>query len=137
LLQVTFVHDETIVHDGFFSNQDCRGLFEFPDDGFKLLLAKTTEYQYKIHVVVCESNQAAGLASLPEMFSAADPLKNAIMLDYRAIACRDDIGNFLCELTEDGTVPKEVSHTHWKGTRGLMLAHEIGHTFGLRHTCKW
>jgi Pregnancy-associated plasma protein-A len=56
---------------------------------------------------------------------------NLLRVDYRALACYDDDGNFLCELTSDG---QQVSHTRWWRTRSVVVAHEIGHLLGLKHT---
>jgi hypothetical protein len=125
---VTFVHDETIIHDNFFSNQDCGDLL-FDGDASSLI-TQAAGWPDKLHVLICESNQFSGRATSPYIVTTSDPIKNAILLDYRAIDCYDDTGNFLCNLT-DG---EQVSHARWWQTGSFALAHEIGHTLGLRHT---
>jgi Pregnancy-associated plasma protein-A len=63
-------------------------------------------------------------------------LHNIAAIDYRALPCYDSSGNFLCERTTyaNGTAPKNISHTRWWTKASGVVAHELGHNFGLYHT---
>ena len=123
-----FVHGGTVVHDVEL-NGDCGRL----SLSFLAELVRTVpEWQFKFHAVVCESNESSGTASLPEFYPPDSPLHNLMRMDYRAYACFDDEGNFLCEARNENGDP--VSHTRWWRTRSATQAHELGHLFGLMHT---
>lgn len=95
------------------------------------IVTSVDDWAFHFHVIVCESNKFSGRASYADSFSPTDPRHNVILIDYRAVACYDDDGNFLCEINSDG---EQVSHTRWWRSRSAVLAHEIGHLFGLLHT---
>ena len=95
------------------------------------IVTSVEDWVHHFHVVVCESNKFSGRASFADTYSPTDPSHNVVLMDYRAMACYDDDGNFLCELNEAG---EQVSHTRWWRSRSAVLAHEIGHLFGLFHT---
>jgi len=82
---------------------------------------------------VCESTKFSGKATGPAEYSVTSALHNTFCVDYRALACYDEDGNFLCELSNQG---EKVSHTRWWRTRSVVMAHEIGHLLGLEHTFK-
>lgn len=123
----SFATDETITHENFTVDRDCSQLSA---DELGSIVTKAEEWEYKIHMIVCESASFSGRANFPRMYSVDDPLHNAIRIDYRAFACYDDDGNFLCELTNG----EEVSHSRWWRTRSAVVAHEIAHVLGLLHT---
>jgi Pregnancy-associated plasma protein-A len=56
---------------------------------------------------------------------------SAVIMDYRAFACYDQAGNFLCPVTTNGT---KVSNAKWWVSQSKVLAHEFGHLMGLYHT---
>eukprot|EP00978_Attheya_sp_CCMP212_P014013 scaffold35454_cov51-Attheya_sp.AAC.3 len=122
----TFVQDQTIIHDQTY-NKDCQYLLpnEVSD-----IVTKVDEWESKLHVIICESNEWSGVASFPFFYPVTDPQHNMVRVEYRAVACNDEDGNFLCEPT-DG---ENISHTRWHRTRSTVLAHELGHLFGLFHT---
>ncbi len=72
----------------------------------------------------------SGLASFPTDYSVTSPSHNLLCIEYRAIPCKDTQGEFICNPTNG----KNVSNTRWWRARGNVLAHEIGHLFGLYHT---
>jgi hypothetical protein len=115
----TFVSDETIVHDDFVSFVDC-GYINQVD--LRSMVVKAQDWEYKFHTFICESNQFSGQAAFPRDYAVTDPLHNALLIDYRAVACYDEDGSFLCEPTNG----KQVSHTRWWRSRSAVLAHEIG-----------
>jgi Pregnancy-associated plasma protein-A len=123
----SFVTDQTITHDDFVSKTDCQSL---SSSDWSSIVTKADDWQFKMHVVICELGRISGFASFPRTFPATDPEHNLVRVDYRALACFDDDGNFLCDLTNG----QQVSHTRWWRTRSNTIAHEIGHIFGLFHT---
>jgi len=123
----TFVQDQKIIHTNEI-NKDCNNLSNKEIAG---IVESSNEWKYKLHVIICESDMWSGVASFPFMFPVDSPSHNMVRVDYRAIACYDEEGNFLCDPTPDG---KQVSHTRWWRTRSTVLAHELGHLFGLFHT---
>lgn len=163
----TFVHDTTIVHDDIVleEEKDCRHLSDEDIESILLLGGEdhnndtdTTdididntnnddnEWQYKMHAIICESSKFSGSASFPTMYDPTHLRHNLVKIEYRAIACYDDEGNFLCDLTNTNTTTddtnndgtevtlSQISHTRWWRTRSGVLAHELGHLFGLYHT---
>jgi hypothetical protein len=123
----TFVANQTIVHEYVKPMADCGDLSDALIQG---LVTKAAEWEYKFHVFVCESTQFSGLASLPSDYDVTSPYHNLIRVDYRAFACHDEEGNFLCDLSNG----KQVSHTRWWRTRSKVISHEFGHLLGLLHT---
>jgi hypothetical protein len=115
----TFVEDPSspIEHTGTF-NKDCGSLTDLE---IQNIVSAAPEWQYKLHCIICESNQWSGVASFPSSYSVGNPRHNMVRVEYRAVACYDEDGNFLCDLT-DG----QISHTRWWRTRSTVLAHEIG-----------
>jgi hypothetical protein len=122
----TFIDGGSITHTASI-NKDCGNL---SSSEFASVVTKATEWRFKFHVLVCETVQFSGRASFPSTFAVDHPQHNAMLVDYRAIACYDDSGNFLCDLVNG----QQVSHTRWWRTRSVVVAHELGHLFGLSHT---
>lgn len=129
----SFVQNNTIIHDNFVSNKDCGTLSEIE---LGSIVQKAADWESKFHVVVCESDQFSGVASLPISFAADNPLHNMVRVDYRAFACFDQsTGTYLCNSTSvNPATGKPKSHTRWWRTDSATIAHEIGHLFGLLHT---
>lgn len=86
-----------------------------------------TNWQYKMHVVVCESDDWSGVASFPNSYAVTSPMHNLHRIDWRALASYDDNG---ISLLNEG----QPVNTRWWRTRSTVVAHEIGHLFGLYHT---
>ena len=126
----TFVsHPTTVVHDQPFPNKvDCSDL---RSSDMASLIQTIDEFEFKFHLLVCESALFSGKASFPDDYPVQSALHNAFRVDYRALACHDEQGNFLCDLSANGT---PVSHTRWWRTRSTVVAHELGHIFGVSHT---
>jgi hypothetical protein len=122
----TFVNNGTILHSDFL-DRDCSALSE---TDFATIVSKAAEWEFKFHVLVCETMEFSGRAAFPSDFPSDHPQHNAMVIDYRAFACFDDEGNFLCDPI-DG---KNVSHTRWWRSRSVVMSHEMGHLFGLPHT---
>jgi hypothetical protein len=123
----TFVTSQVLVHTQSF-NYDCNGL---SNNDFQTIVTKVSEWQFKLDAIICESNQWSGVASLPSYYTVTDVRHNVVRIDWRAIASRDDFGNFLAAPSATG---QNISHTRWWRTRSTVLAHEFGHLFGLYHT---
>lgn len=123
----TFIANQTIHHDYVTTTKDCSDMSE---DAFNSIVTQVDEWEFKFHAIVCESNQFSGRASFPTDYYVTHPLHNAILVDYRAFACHDEVGNFLCDLVNG----EPVSHTRWWRSRSTVMAHEIGHLLGLYHT---
>ena len=122
-----FVTEGTQFHDIAMTG-DCRSM----DEADMASVVQTVqEWQFKFHVIVCESSQMSGIASFPEMYEPTHSLHNLVRIDYRAFACYDENGTYLCKVSASG---EKISHTRWWRTRSTTVAHEIGHLFGLRHT---
>jgi Pregnancy-associated plasma protein-A len=123
----SFVTDQTIDHIYMKSTQDCSALSEAVMES---MVMQAEEWEYKLHVLVCETTEFSGLASFPQDYDVTSPLHNLIRVDFRAFACYDEEGNFLCDLVNG----EQVSHTRWWRTRSTVVAHETGHLLGLSHT---
>ena len=123
----SFVESETIHHDILTIDKDCNGL-NMTD--YTQIIPTVDDWQFKMHHIICESNRFSGKASYPWNYDVTHERHNLIHSDYRALACWDDEGNFLCEQT-DG---QNISHSRWWRTRSAVGAHEFGHLFGLFHT---
>jgi Pregnancy-associated plasma protein-A len=124
---VSFVTNTTIVHDDFKTTRDCKWLTRRE---LGPLVRKVPDWQFKMHAIVCELRDMSGLASSPLFYRPNNPMHNLFRLDYRALACTDNNGNFMCNLTNG----QPVSHSRWWRSRSAVLAHEMGHLFGLFHT---
>jgi hypothetical protein len=123
----TFVTSQTVVHSQSI-NYDCDDL---SDNDFQNIVTKVSEWQFKLHAIICESNNWSGVASFPGWYSVTHVLHNVVRIDWRALASRDDYGNFLATPSING---QNISFTRWWRTRSTVLAHEFGHLFGLYHT---
>jgi Metallo-peptidase family M12 len=122
----------TIVHDNFNTTTDCQ---ELNISEITSLVTVVKDWEYQMHVIVCELASISGIASFPEYYNVTNPLHNVIRVDYRALACYDDqTGQYLCNNGIDALTNRPISHTRWWRTRSGVVAHEIGHLFGLRHT---
>lgn len=132
----TFSFHSVINHSTLqIENLDCADLDRNGYDYYDKIVGLVDEYETKFHVIVCETSKFSGSASFPNYHAPSDNRHNAVLLDYRAIACWTDDGEYLCKgnKNNDGsTMP--ASHTRWWRTRSTVLAHEIGHLFGLLHT---
>jgi hypothetical protein len=134
---VSFItHPITMVHDDFVTSKDCRSLSA---DEIQSIVTSVFEWEYQIHVIVCEFATISGIASFPNTYPVTNPQHNVIRIDYRALACYDDITNtYLCNNTNtnhnSNNSNSRQSHTRWWRTRSSVVAHEIGHIFGLKHT---
>ena len=128
---VTFVTDTTVLHDTEFPNVDCRNLSEQDQAS---LIRTVAEFEFKFHVIVCESNTFSGQASYPDDYPVTSELHNVARVDYRSLACYDEVGNFLCATTTKNGTQQQVSHTRWWRNRSTVVAHEFGHLFGAKHT---
>jgi hypothetical protein len=113
----SFVHDQTIYHNNYIFNKDCSSLSDYTS-----IVTKASEWQFKLHVIICESTQWSGVASFPNAYAVTDVKHNVVRVEYRAVACYDDKNEFLCDQTNG----KNVSHTRWWRTRSTVLAHELG-----------
>jgi len=120
----SFVWADTLVHKESSFDSDCDNLTFL---NFTNIVTKVEDWEFKFHVIICASNTWSGLSSFPFHYSPTDVRHNVVRVDYRALACHDDDGNFLC-------ADAAVSHTRWWRTRSIVLAHELGHLFGLFHT---
>lgn len=123
----SFVTNQTIVHADFVSKSDCSSL-SYSD--LAAIVMQAVNWQFKFHAIVCEFAQISGVATFPTTYQPSDPLHNVFRLDHRALACFDDVGDFLCNLTNG----QNVSYSRWWRTQSSVLAHEMGHLFGLYHT---
>lgn len=123
----TFVTSQTVNHTQSI-NYDCSKL---TNTDYQNIVTKVSQWQFKLHAIICESNQWSGVASFPGTYPVTDVLHNVVRIDWRAIASRDDYGNFLAAPSANG---QNISFTRWWRTRSTVLAHEFGHMFGLYHT---
>lgn len=123
----TFVESETIYHDTLVMDKDCNSL-NVTD--YTNIVTAAADWQFKLHNIVCESNRFSGKASYPWNYDVTYERHNLIFTEYRAMACYDEVGNFLCDQTNG----QNISHTRWWRTRSVVGAHEFGHLFGLFHT---
>jgi hypothetical protein len=115
----SFVHGQTIYHGNIEFGQDCNYL---GDALLSKIIRDAPEWQFKLHCIVCESMEWSGIASFPTYFSPTNLRHNLVFAKYRAFACYDEEGRFLCE----PTMGQNRSHTRWWRTRSTVLAHELG-----------
>lgn len=115
---------ESIYHDNLSISGDCSSSLSSSD--FDAIIKAAVDWQYKMHVIICESTSFSGRASFPGTYSVTNVKHNMCYVEYRALPCYDDDGNFLCELTGG----EQISHTRWWRIRGITTTHEIGHLFG-------
>lgn len=117
----TFVTDE-IIRDGTAYN-DCNGLSSAQ---LNSIVQQATNWQYKLHVIVCETTSWSGVAWYPGTWAITDPKHNLVRVEWRALA----------SITDDGIDlnPGATKFTRWWRTRSTVVAHEFGHAFGLPHT---
>ena len=113
----SFVHDRTIYHNSYIFNGDCDTLSNFGS-----IVNQAPEWQFKLHVIICESTKWSGITALPHQYAVTDAQHNMVLVDYRAVACYNDKKEFLCDQTNG----KNISHTRWWRTRSTVLAHEFG-----------
>jgi Pregnancy-associated plasma protein-A len=149
---ISFAMNETYVHDWFVYYDDCANI---ADIHIKTFVTTATEWQYKLHIIVCQINAFSGRASFPYSYNITDPKHNQIILDYRTFACFDEYNNFLCRTDENDNkmnnqsttnnsatnntqqqkqTKSKISHTKWWSSQSKTLSHELGHLFGLYHT---
>jgi hypothetical protein len=120
----SFVWSGTVIHEEDTFIADCNDLTV---SNFTAIITKVEDWQFKIHVIICYFNAWSGFSSVPSSYSVSDVRNNVIRIDYRAISCYDDFGNLLCN---DGWKRPNF----WWHSRSIVLAHELGHIFGLYHT---
>ena len=121
----------TFIHDELNTTKDCLRLNA---KELESIVTVVPEWEYHMHVIVCEFASITGVATLPSTFAVTDPQHNLLRVDYRALACYDDqTGKYLCNSTDTETGTTK-SHVRWWRNRSVVVAHEIGHLFGLRHT---
>ena len=133
----------TIVHDNFITTKDCSRLNA---NDIESLVTIVPEWESRMHVLVCELASISGLATFPSSYPVDDPQHNVLRVDYRTLACYDDrTGDFLCQTTNNNNNNNNTNHTttntttqsshiRWWRNRSVVIAHEIGHLFGLPHT---
>jgi hypothetical protein len=114
----TFVVSDIIYHDNLTLDKDCGSL---SDSDVSNIITGVNEWQFKLHNIICESDNWSGVASFPSSYSVTSVRHNMIRCEYRAVACYDEHKNFLCEQI-DG---QNVSHTRWWRTRSTVEAHEV------------
>jgi hypothetical protein len=115
----SFVHNQTIYHYDLILNKDCDSL---TNAEYASIINDVSEWQYMLHAIICESVEWSGVASFPKWYAPSALQHNMVRIDYRALACHDEEGNFLCE----PTAGQNKSHTRWWRTRSSVLAHEFG-----------
>ena len=115
----SFAHSQTIYHGDLVIDKDCNSL---TDAEYANIIQDVSEWQYKLHAIICESVQWSGVASFPSSYAPSALKHNMVRIEYRALACHDEDGNFLC----DPTAGQNKSHTRWWRTRSTVLAHEFG-----------
>ena len=113
----SFVHDQTIYHNNYIFNGDCDSLSNIGS-----IVNQAPEWEFKLHVIICESTNWSGVASFPSSYAVTDARHNMVRVEYRAVACYNDKKEFLCDQTNG----QNVSHTRWWRTRSTVLAHEFG-----------
>ena len=114
----SFNNTETIYHTDVIE-ADCSSLTAANYDS---IIKDVDEWQFKMHVIICESTSWSGTASFPNSYTVTNVRHNMFRVEFRAVACYDEDGNFLCDLTGE----EQVSHTRWWRTRSTVTAHELG-----------
>jgi hypothetical protein len=122
----TFVDGGTILHTDVI-HKDC---YYLTDSEYETIVQRATEWEFKIHAVICETVETSGLSWYPRSYPVDHPKHSVMLVDYRAVACYDHEHNFLCDLVNG----QEVSHNRWWRNGSIIFAHELGHIFGLYHT---
>lgn len=116
----SFVTDQVIYHNDLIINGDCDNALS--SSNYNSIIQDATDWQFKLHAIICESTQWSGVASFPNNYAETSVLHNMVRIEYRAVACYNEAGDFLCDLTNG----QQVSHTRWWRTRSTVLAHEFG-----------
>lgn len=114
----SFIHSQTIYHVDVFE-KDCSELTSTEIDG---IIRDASNWEFKLHCIICESVEWSGVTNFPNAYSPTDSRHNLVRVEYRAIACYDEEGVYLCE----PTAGQNMSHTRWWRTRSTVLAHELG-----------
>ena len=73
----SFVHDQTIYHNNYIFNKDCSSLSDYTS-----IVTKASEWQFKLHVIICESTQWSGVASFPNAYAVTDVKHNVVRVEY-------------------------------------------------------
>lgn len=115
----SFVNNQTIYHPDVI-NADCDSL---TNSNYASIIKAVDEWQFKLHVIICESTLWSGVASFPSSYPVDNVLHNMVRVEFCAVACYNDNRNFLCDLT-DG---QQISHTRWWRTRLTVTSHELGY----------
>ena len=93
----SFVNSQTIYHDDLILLKDCNSL---TDTEYANIIQDVSEWQYKLHAIICESTQWSGVTYLPTAFAPSAVKHNMVHLEYRALACYDEDHNFLATLLQ-------------------------------------
>jgi hypothetical protein len=72
-LFILYVTNATIIHRSIQTHCDCMELSEAQGEK---IATKMNDWQFKIHVIICEMNAANGAASFPNMFEITNPNHN-------------------------------------------------------------
>jgi hypothetical protein len=70
---IQFVTNATIIHKNIRTNVDCPSL---SDEQVQKIVTKASEWQFKLHVFVCEINYWSGMATFPGTYPMTDPSHN-------------------------------------------------------------
>lgn len=118
---IKFVNNDTIYHSSLEFTGDCLQIHR-TKRLMNRIVKSTPEHHFKMHVIICAFDEISGIATFPDRTSSKSPYHNAVLIDYQALACKDDDGNHICE---------EGQKSRWWRSRSTVVAHELGHSFGL------